>query len=78
MQLDMIFSSNLKFLYPNFVSMSVKHHMCDGLSNISLAVGPLWTSLLKALFTLADSRHSYTFQLGLGTRTKLLHHSDVS
>ena len=36
------------------------------------------TGLFEASLSLAWSRHSLTFLLGLGTNTKLLPHSDVS
>ena len=39
---------------------------------MSLSVGPLCTSLISAWFKYAVSKHSCTFPLSLGTRTKLL------
>ena len=42
---------------------------------ISLSLGPWWTALTSTYFSLARSKHSLTFPLGLGTRPKLLYHS---
>ena len=43
-----------------------------------LSVGSLWTGLISAQLSFVGSRHSLTLPLGLGMRTKLLHHSAIS
>ena len=48
------------------------------LGNMSFSLGPLHTSLVMVWSKLADSRHSLAIRLGLGTSTKLLHHSRLS
>ena len=45
---------------------------------MSLRAIPLCTGLSSTLLSLAGSRHSHTLLLALGTKTKLLHHSDDS
>ena len=40
-------------------------------------VGPLWTGMMSAWFSLASLTHSLIFLFGLGTSTKLLHYSGV-
>ena len=45
------------------------------LGSMSLFVGPFCTGLMNAWFILVRSRQRYTVLFGLGTMTKLLHHS---
>ena len=44
---------------------------------ILLTVGPLRTGHMRALFSLAGSKHNLTCQFSFGINTKLLHHSTV-
>ena len=52
--------------------------MCVSLVNMLFAVRLLCTGLTRAGQNLAVLEPSFTFPLGFGTKTKLLHHSDIS
>ena len=52
--------------------------MPASLSRITFNVGPLCTSLISTLLSLARSRHKHTIPLDLGARMNVLHHSEVS
>ena len=52
--------------------------MAASLGRILFTVGPLCTGHINTLLSLAGSRHSHTLLLAFGTKTKLLHHSDVA
>ena len=71
-------SSSLRLWYPELASIWQRYFMFFNFGKISLSVGPLWTGLMSTWFSLGGSKHSLTFQLGLGMRTKLLYHSAVS
>ena len=45
---------------------------------MSFNVGPLCIGLIKTWFNHAESKHTLTLQLVLGTNTKLLHHCAIS
>ena len=65
---------NVRYLTP--ASLGEEPWRCLG--RISCNVGPLCISLISILLCLAKSRHICTSPLALGTRTKLLHHFNVS
>ena len=71
-------SSKLRMWYPGLKSMRDKYFTLFNFGKISLSVGPLWTGLISAWFSLAMFRHSLTLPLGFGIMTKLLHHSAIS
>ena len=70
--------SNHKLWYPKLTSIIDMYFTLFSLGNISLSVGLLFISLIKAWFSHVGSRHSLTLPFALGTNTKLLHHSAIS
>ena len=58
--------------------MSVRYWTPASLGRMSFSVGPLNTSLISALLSLAGSRHTHTLPVAYGTREELLHQSDIS
>ena len=64
--------------YPELASIMDIYYTLFSFGKIWLSVGPLWTGLINAWFSLAGSKHSLTLPLDLGPNTKPLHHSVVS
>ena len=59
--------SNLRWWYPEFISIRDKYFILFNFGKISLSVGPLCTSLISAWLSLARSTQSLTLPLGFGT-----------
>ena len=57
--------------------MAVKLPTWAHLGRFLLTIVPLHTGLINASFSLTESTYNPIFSLSLGTRTKLLHHSDI-
>ena len=70
--------SNFRLWQPEPTLMSMRYLTTAGLDRISYNVGPLCLGLISGLLSLTGSKHSCTLQLAFGTRTKLLHHFDIS
>ena len=58
--------------------MSVMYLMLVSLGRLSFRAAHMCTGLIITLLSLAGYRHSCTVPFALGTKTKLLHYSDVS
>ena len=69
--------SNWRLWYPKIASVREKYFTLFNFGKI-LSVGSLWTGHISTWFSLAKSRQSLTFLLGLGTSIKLLDYSAVS
>ena len=71
-------SSNFRLWYLELASMINMYLTLLSFGNMSFSIGPLSMGLINVWSSHAESKHSLTLPLALGTSTKLLHHLDIS
>ena len=71
-------SSNFRLWLLELTSVSVRYLTPASLGRVLLNIGPLCTGFTSTIWSLVESSNNYTLPLPFGTRTKLLHHSDIS
>ena len=71
------FLSNFRLWYPELASMIDMYLILLNLGSMSFNVGPLCIGFINACFNHAGYKHTLALPLALGTKTKVLHHSDI-